>query len=340
MYKHLSLEEREKLLCLFEQGISLREIGKLLGRVHTTLTRELKRNSGGVGRQSREYLNSSYLPCIAQKRAIRRAVRQRTKAPLKEPLIFLYVREHLRKPYFWTPQQIAGTLPLEHPGKSITTETIYSYIYSKKVKRYRLWKLLVHQRKKRMKKGGRRIRRDGKILGSISIDLRPGDVDTRLTFGHWETDNVIGKSTDKTALSVTVERLSRLTIISTVARSAKDKTECLVNRLGVYPQIARQTVTADNGAENSYHRQIAESLKLQVYFCHAYHSWEKGTVENTNGRIRRFVPKGRSIDGISSAQIEEIEQILNNTPRKCLGYLTPKQKMIQLLAIDSGALHP
>ncbi len=340
MYKHLSLEEREKLLCLFEQGISLREIGKLLGRKHTTLGRELKRNKVGAGKKSHEYFNSSYVPCIAHKKASSRAVRQRTKAPLKEPLIFLYVRQHLRTPFFWAPEQIAGTLPLEHPGKSITAETIYSYIYSKKGKGYKLWKLLVHQRKKRMKKGGRRIKRDGKIPGSISIDLRPKDVDTRVTFGHWETDDVIGKSTDKAALSVTVERLTRLTILSVVERSAKDKTEHLVSRLGTYPQRARKTITADNGSENSYHKQISNSLKLKMYFCHAYHSWEKGTVENTNGRIRRFVPKGSSIDNISKAQIEGIEQILNNTPRKCLGYLTPTQKMLELLQTSSGALHP
>ncbi len=340
MYKHLSLEEREKLLCLHEQGISLREIGKLLGRKHTTLSRELKRNKTGFGQKSHEYFNSSYVPCIAQKKATRRAVGQRTKAPLKEPLIFLYVREHLRKPYRWTPEQISGTLPLEHPGKSITTETIYSYIYSKKAKGYKLWKLLVHQRKKRMKKGGRRIRRDGKIPGSVSIDKRPGYIDKRVQLGHWETDNVIGRSTDKTALSVTVERVTRLTIISKVKRSAGGKADSLIERLLNYPQTVRRTITADNGKENFYHQQIESGLGVKVFFCHAYHSWEKGTVENQNGRIRRYIPKGISIDTFSDEQIAAIEYRINHTPRKCLGYLTSEQKMLQLLRISSGALHP
>ena len=183
-----------------------------------------------------------------------------------------------------------------------------------------------------MKKGGRKVARASKIPNATSIDLRPEIVSKRVRVGDWETDNVIGKQTDKTALSVTVERLTRLTVLSLTSKSAKSKTESLIKRLSVFPDTARETLTTDNGAENTNHPEITNSLGLSVFFCHAYHSWEKGTVENTNGRIRRYIPKGVSIDNLTDSQIKEVEIRMNSTPRKCLGYLTPYEKMIEVLS--------
>lgn len=328
-YKHLSLEEREKLVAFKEAGLSLRDIAKRLGRSHSSFVRELKRNKTGLGKRSNEYLIFRYVPCKAHLKALKRGIKQRTKAPLKETLIWLFVREHLRAPDSWTPEEISGRLPKIHPGKSICTEAIYQYIYSKKAKRYKLWKLLPNVRKKRMKKEGRRVARASKIPNAVSIDLRPEIVSQRTRVGDWETDNVIGKQTDKTVLSVTVERLTRLTILSLTSRSAESKTESLIERLDTLPRV---TLTADNGAENTNHQEISEKLGLSVFFCHAYHSWEKGTVENTNGRIRRTIPKGVSMDNISKGQIKELEYRLNSTPRKCLGYLTPYEKMNEVLS--------
>jgi len=176
---------------------------------------------------------------------------------------------------------------------------------------------------------GRRVQRASKIPFAVSIDLRPETVSLRSRVGDWETDNVIGKQTDKTALSVTVERLTRLTILSLTSRSAESKTESLIERLATFPRV---TLTADNGAENTNHQEIASKLKLSMFFCHAYHSWEKGTVENTNGRIRRFIPKRLSLDNLTEDQIKELEYRLNSTPRKCLGYLTPYEKMMEVLS--------
>ncbi len=138
-YKHLSLEEREKLVAFKEAGLSLRDIAKRLSRSHSSLVRELKRNKTGAGKRSREYLIFRYIPCRAHQKAVKRGVKQRAKAPLKETLIWLYVREHLRKLFNWTPEEISGRLPKIHPGKSICTETIYQYIYSKAGKKYKLW---------------------------------------------------------------------------------------------------------------------------------------------------------------------------------------------------------
>jgi IS30 family transposase len=324
--------ERELLYGWRKEKVSLGEIGKRLGRDHTSLSDELRINKTGKGKRSHEYFSQEYLPGLAQEKAEKRALKQRQKAPLKEPAIFLYVREHLRKPFFWTPEQISGKLTLEIPGKSINIETIYQYIYSKPAKRYKLWQYLTCARKKRMKKNGRTVQRSGKIPGSISIDLRPEVVSLRERTGDWETDNLGGKTTDRTALSVTVERLSRYTILTKLTdRLAVTKKDALIRRLGIFPEDMRLTLTTDNGSENTQHQQIQAELKLTMYFCHSYHSWEKGSVENMNKRIRRFIPKGQSIDTVSKTRIKQIEWILNNTPRKCLGYLTPQEKMVELL---------
>lgn len=332
-YQHLSLEEREKLFAWKELGLSFREIGRRLGRSHATLAREFKRNKTGLGKRSTEYLIFRYLPCKAQRKADKRGWKQRYKAPLKNPLVFLYVREHLRDPYRWTPDQIAGRLPIDHPGQSINYETIYRYIYSSRMKRYKYWKYLTLGRKKRMKKNGRSVHRDGKIPGSISIDLRPEIVSLRKRAGDWETDNMEGKKTDASVVCATVDRRIRLTLLNKLPdRLAQTKTNTVALRLLEYPQKVRLTLTADNGAENSYHKQLRKLTGLDVFFCHAYHSWEKGTVENTIGRVRKYIPKGNSIDYLTEEEIKEVERRLNSTPRKCLGYLTPYEKMNQVLS--------
>lgn len=324
------LEEREQMYGLQKEGMSLRDIGKKLGRSHTTLGRELKRNvKYGV-----EYFRNEYLPCKADTLAQKRAKGQRKKASLKNPLIFLYVRKHLREDG-WSPETIAGRLSIDHLGESISVETIYRYIYSHPyvgnkphvVKERPLSSYLCLARKKRMQKTGRRVHRHGKIPFAVSIEKRPQAILHRKRIGHWETDNIIGKITDKTALSVTVERKILFTVLTKLKdRKARTKTEALVTRLSDYP---RKTLTADNGNENSQHVIIAKDLNLLMYFCHAYASWEKGTVENTNGRIRRFIPKGISIDDISQETILAIEEKLNHTPRKRLSFLNPCEKMSQ-----------
>lgn len=276
---------------------------------------------------------AEYIPCRAQRLSDKRGWRQRYRAPLKNPKVFLFVREHLREGL--SPDEIAGRLPLIHPGSNVSYETIYRYIYSRRMRRYKYWEYLTLGRNKRRKKLGRGVRRDasGKIPGSISIDLRPEIVASRSRVGDWETDNIIGKLTDKTALSVTVERVTKLTLLTKLSdRLAVTKRDALIRRLGIFPKEIRLTLTTDNGSENSCHLQISKELELLMFFCHAYHSWEKGTVENQNGRIRRFIPKGKSIDDLTEDQIKEVEIRLNSTPRKCLGYLTPYEKMSQVLS--------
>jgi len=316
-YHHLNLEEREKLYAQKEKGVSLRQIAKQLGRAHQTLSRELKRNA--------KY-GDQYIPCRAHEKYLKRASGQRYRAPLKNPRIYLYVKKHLKMK--WSPETIAGRLSIDYPGNSITAETIYRYIYKRKNKRKGLWRFLTLRRKKRMKKEGRAVRRDSRIPDAVSIDRRPKIIKQRTSAGHWESDNMEGVKKDRTSISVTVERMFRIVHLSKVAvKKAESKVLALTYRLGIYPKNLRKTVTVDNGSENADHKDIKANLDMNVYFCHAYHSWEKPTVENTIGRLRRYIPKGTSIDNITEERIARIEDRLNTIPRKCLGYLTPIEKM-------------
>lgn len=325
-YKHLTLEEREKIFAFMKQGLSLRESAKQLGRSHTSLSRELRRNiKYGI-----EYFGNEYIPCRAQELSCKRAQKQREEAAWKGPLVYAYIRKKLERK--WSPETIAGRIQLDYPEFSICHETIYRMIYGKKYRHEKLWQKLVLARKKRMKKEGRRVRRESRIPEAVSIDKRPKGVLKRKIVGHWETDNVIGKVTDKTALSVTVERKFRVTLVNKMtAKTADEKNRVLFTRMAVLPDKLRKTIVADNGSENTKHKQITESIKMTMYFCHPYASWEKPTVENMNGRIRRYIPKGISIDTISDEDIAAMEWELNNTPRKCLGYKTPYEKLQEYL---------
>lgn len=321
-YKQLSLLEREKIFGWRKEDLSFRAIGRKLNRPHTTLTREFLRNA--------KY-GQPYIPCIAQEKAEKRSAKQRSQASWKGSEIYLYVREKLREEK-WSPETIAGRLSIVHPGLSICHETIYRAIYDKENRKDKLWQYLTVKRQKRMKKGGRHVHKDSRIPEAISIDSRPKAVDRRKQIGHWETDNVIGKITDKTALSVTVERVLKVTLLSKLtAKTADEKTKKLFVKMSRFPDKIRRTITADNGPENTNHKEITSSLDIAVYFCHAYHSWEKGTVENMNGRIRKFIPKGISMDPIDAKTIQAIEWKLNNTPRKCLGFRTPYEKLQKYL---------
>lgn len=324
-YHHLGLEERENIYAWKTAGISLQEIARRLGRNVGSISRELKRNKTGKRKRSHEYFSAAYVPCRAQRKADRIAARQRYHAPLKEPFIFLYVRTHLRKPYYWTPEEIAQRLPIDHPGYSIDDETIYRYIYGKKQKFMKLYKHLVLHRRRRMKKHGRKVQ-SVRLPTALPIETRPDAANSRVEVGHWETDNVGTIKTDKSSISASVERKIRIVRLRKLGDlKAGTKRAILVAQIKQEKPTVQKTMTIDRGSENSEHEQFSRETAMPVYACNPYHSWEKGSVENTIGRLRRFVPKGTSVDNLTQRQLTRIENIMNNTPRKCLGYLTPNE---------------
>jgi len=309
-HHHLSLGEREQLAVWRAQGVSFRETGKRLGRSHPTIAREYGRNT--------KY-GKPYLPCKAHEKATNTAILQRTKAPLKNKQIFLYVRRKLRDE-LWSPEIIAGRLPLEHPGESIHFETIYRYIYSRK-KTYgmQLWRYLPRHRKRRLKKDGRKVK-PVTYLRALPLVERPAEANGRKTIGHWETDNLGGRVSDRQTVSGTTERKSRYTHLDLLKdKTSASKMRGLKARLGKLPVPLRRSLTVDNGPENAKHRVITPTFNQGVFSCQPYHSWEKGSVENMFGRVRRFIPKGTSLDAVDPKTIRTIEHWLNPPLRDVWG---------------------
>lgn len=330
-HHHLSLYEREQLAIWRAKGSSFRQIGKRLRRHHTTLSREWR---------ERAKWGKQYIPCRAQKQAKKIAVDQRTKAPLKNSTIFLYVRQKLRDKK-WSPETIAGRLTIDFPGENIHHETIYRYIYSRrKTLGMKLWKYLTHHRKRRLKKDGRKVKVT-KYLRAMPLVERPVEAVDREIVGHWETDNLGGKITDTQVISGTTERKTRYTKLTLLKdKTSKTKMYKIKYQLSKLPPQLRQTLTIDNGPENAKHRLVKNTFTHGVYSCQPYHSWEKGSVENMFSRVRRFIPKGTSIDTVDRHIVEIIEHWLNHTPRKCLEFKTPyeiMQQEIKSIKKQSGA---
>lgn len=324
-YKQLNLEERIEIYRRWEEGMSMRRIAEVSGRNVGTISRELKRNRG--------YLTKEYHPVKAEELSKIRQKNQRTHAPLKNLVIFTYVRKKLREEH-WSPETIAGRLEEDHPGESISLETIYQYIYGKG-KKYHLWEHLTHMRKKRKRiynRGVQREKKHSRIPDAISVDKRPTKANNRTQPGHWETDLMEGTRTEKAVLNVTVERKTRYTVLTKlINKQAKTKEKVLQKTLETVQSLEKsvipivRSITSDNGSENTNHSEVSENLKSSWYFCAPYHSWEKGSVENMIGRIRRDIPKKTPLTQYTKEQIQWLENKLNNTPRKCLDWKTPNE---------------
>jgi len=313
-YSHLSLTERDRITELRFQGISLREIAKELGRSPSTLSRELKRNSTPAYKL--------YLSHRAHERAVTRKKESGIRPRLKEERIVSYVRARLAED--WSPELIAGRISHEVRGVAISHEAIYQYIYHPKtVGREDLIGCLVRGHRKRKKKRIGRKERKTKIPNRIPIEERPLSADNRSWFGHWEGDSMVSRKS-LAALNSLVERKSRLLLLTRLKRkTARQTSDAVIERLGLLPKGARRTLTLDNGSENSRHEDITEAIGTRCYFARPYASWQRGSNEQVNGLIRRYFPKGTDFGKVTDEQVARVESIINNRPRKCLGYKTP-----------------
>jgi IS30 family transposase len=228
----------------------------------------------------------------------------------------------------WSPEQIAGRLPKDHSDKSIHWETIYRLVYSDQGKHKGLYEYLPRKHKKRAKKYGRTVRRS-RIPDRVSIHERPKEVEKRSTFGHWEGDSVVGKW-HKSGIHTQVERKTRFIAAKLIKDFTADETvraqKQVFNHL---PEIAKKSTTVDNGKEFTNHKQF----ELPVYFCDPYASWQKATNENTNGLIRRYLPKKTDFRTITQKDLDDIVEEINNRPRKCLNYQTPLEAFTNELSV-------
>jgi IS30 family transposase len=320
-YRHINKNEREQIFLYLHQGKSYREIGKLLGRNHGSIVREIKRNQVEAG---------NYSVFKAQALADdRRAQSKISVRKLANPGLADYVIRRIGQG--WSPETIEGRLKAIRSQITVSHETIYQFIYHREQKRLRIFELLRRQHRVRHLRQGRKTNRKGMIPNRVFIDKRPELINKREELGHWETDLMEGpRKTDK-HISVMVERRSRVVrIVPVTTKQAREKTEGLLNQLGRLPRQTVKSITFDNGRENSEHQLVAKALNCDTYFCHPYHSWEKGTVENTIGLIRQYLPKKMSLEGVTQGELSWIADQLNNRPRKVLGYKTPAEVFTQM----------
>jgi IS30 family transposase len=252
---------------------------------------------------------------------------------LKNPRIRHYVRCKLR--HGWSPEQIAGRLPQDLPGLGISHEAIYQYVYHPMIRRQEnLVPYLPRAHWKRQLKGHRHTHRDPHIPERISIRDRPSHIERRKQLGHWENDLIISRRSP-VAVNILVERKSRLTKLAKVAHHTPHDTRCAITKLlSRYPKHARRSITYDNGHENLQHREVNAVLSTSSYFCEPYHSWEKGTVENTVGLVRRVFPKKTDFARINIKDIKRLEHRLNNRPRKSLYFKTPNEVFSAAVALQ------
>ena len=281
-YIHLTSEERDIIAVLRAQGKKPSEIANILGRNKSTICRELKRN--------RSPIYNVYLSSKAHKRAAKRKSNAAYRPRLKNKILMDYV---IKKLYLgWTPEQIAGRLPKELPGQSISHEAIYQFIYNRETLKYiDFRRCLSRHHRKRLPRRHSRKHRKLHIPQRVPIAERPVYVNERQDPGHWEVDTMISRQSAP-ALCVALERFSRkVHIAKLVEKTARELRIALNLRLSRYPEYMRKTITYDNGSENVQHTLVNRVLGTKSYFCEPYHSWEKGSVENTVGLVRRILPK-------------------------------------------------
>lgn len=312
-YTHLTSHERDVLAILSSRGQSLRQIAQALRRAPSTLARELRRNAPPS-------YTGYYLAHKAQHRAETRNRLAHRRPRLKSTHLRRYVAQRLRGG--WSPELIAGRWTRRHPDTPISHEAIYQWVYAEARP---LIPCLVRAHRRRKPRGYSRKHRTTHIPGRVSIRQRPAAVLRRRRVGHWETDTMISRASAAT-LQVTVERAARYTRLAQLPKKgAREMRVALTRRLSRYPRPLRLSLTYDNGSENTEHLRTNQVLGTRSYFCEPFHSWERGTVENTIGLVRRFFPKQTDLAMLSKAQVQSVEHWLNHRPRKCLGFQTPAE---------------
>lgn len=314
-YKHLTHNDRYSIEHLLRANYSLSRIAKVLGFNKSSISRELKRNKNVTG---------EYYYHIADKRYKKRLKSKGLKSKIsRNSFIKKYIHEHLVKDK-WSPEQISGRLKLEY-NINISLHSIYRYIAKDKLARGTLYTNLRHPNKNSYNRKKTKKTYD-KIKGKKSINLRPDLANKKSRLGDFEGDLV--EVSKKAYILTLTDRKSKYLITNKVKSKNSDEVHnCVVDAFCYIDKDLLKTITFDNGFEFSKFKKIEESLKTEVYFADPYSSWQRGLNEHTNGLIRQFVPKrGKyKATNITYKKLEEIENLLNNRPRKILNYKTPAE---------------
>lgn len=324
MYTHVSFRERERIGLLRAGRKKIPEIAKKLGRDPTTIRRELRR--------SRPFF-LGYSPLTAQAHARKKQKMPKKQKKLENPRLWKVVHQKLS--LRWSPEQIARHLKAAYPGDTtmqVSHESIYTYIYV--LPRGSLRKELIlylRQGKRGRQRRKRSTDERGKIPNMVSIHERPKEVEGRTVPGHWESDLIIGRR-HASAIGTLVERTTRTTILVPLkAKDAPSVRKAFAKAIQRLPKEACRSLTHDRGTEMSEHELFTKETKVQVYFADPHSPWQRGTNENTNGLIRDFFPKGTDFTRVSVRELKRVQKLLNERPRKTLGWETPKDAFTRLL---------
>ena len=316
----LTKYDREQIELYFRLGLSGRKIAERIGRHHSVVERELKRN------RSPHFV---YEASKADYFSARRAKKTNKRKLEKSEKLYEYVLERLDDD--WSPEQIAGRLrkhpPLKLRGLTISYEAIYQFIYE--VEPW-LYHKLRYKRPDRQKHYSRKSRKVV-IPEKVSIHERPEAVNERTEIGHFESDTMSCKG-KKQALSVQYERAIQLLRIHKVQGfNAPETKEALIETIGSLPDNFTKSFTFDNGTEGAKHHELKQEYRLETYFCDTYAAWQKGGVENMNGLLRQYLSRKLNLENISDDHLYSIQERLNNRPRKSLNYQTPNEKLLSYI---------
>ena len=308
-YRRLTEVDRIRIKDFVSMGLSQLQIADKLKVHKSTISREIKRNSGQRGYRSKQAQRMA-----EERQAFRSSLRKWTLSLEKQ------VRVLLRRK--WSPEQIASRLKLERK-EAISHQRIYEFIKEDKLGGGDLWKSLRHSTRRRRKRS-RATDHRGQIKEAHCIEERPVSVKNRKYFGHWERDTMHGVER-KGGMLVCVERKYRYVRLAKLLRRTAEKTASATVRL--LRDFPVRTITNDRGHEFGHHNEVAHHLNTKVFFCHPYSSQERGTNENRIGVIRQYFPKRSRLLDLTWYQMRRVEKEINNRPMKCLGWRTPSEAL-------------
>jgi IS30 family transposase len=311
-FKYLSSSERSEIEILKSKGYSIREIAKVLGRSPNTISLELKRVPSGY--------NATYAKIYARTSLQNRRL-QWSKIE-SVPELKEYVIEKLKQ--HWNPDEISGRMKKDKLSWYVSKSAIYEWLETVRGERYKVYLYAYRPGRRHKKKDGLH----GQIFDMTPIELRSMGIINRSRFNHWESDLVVSGRSGTGGLSTSQERKSRyLSALKVKDLTSSEKQKTLIQLM---KEFSIRSITFDRGHENAKHYELG----IKTYFCNAYHSWEKGGVENANKMIRRFFPKKTDFSSVSQEEVNRIVSIINNKPRKILDYQTAYE-----VALAGGVIH-
>lgn len=326
-YKHLDQLKRDRIQSLLDNGHKQKEIAKVIGINKSTVSREIKRNRRKI-RKKGGTIDGPYEATVADHKAYvrRKYTKYQGKKISEDKQLREYIIEGLQQ--YWSPDEISGRMRFEGQSFYASKTAIYDWLYHS----WYGWFLCPYLYSQRRKPRKRRRKKTKRIMipNRVSIRLRPNGANNRTRYGHYEGDAIVSgkKHHSKKSLTVIYERKAKYVGIRKIDNLKPALTNQAISDIA--DGLNRfKSLTLDNGIENIKHEQLKEELDIDTYFCDSYSAWQKAGVENANKQIRRFVPKGSDINNYSEEYVANVADILNNKPRKSLGYKKPLDVMIE-----------